>query len=86
MPPKKSRKPRRSCSISPSRGATDTRRAAERFREVADTIVVLGADGERELEVVDETVEFRAVDDGPQLVSLEAVFEEATRTELLEHM
>lgn len=46
---------------------------------------VLGADGERELEVVDETVEFRSVDRGPQLVSFEAVFEQAARTGLLEH-
>lgn len=46
---------------------------------------VLGADGERELEVVNESVEFRAIDTGPRLVSFEAVFEEAARTGLLEH-
>jgi hypothetical protein len=36
---------------------------------------VIGADGERELELVDETVTFRSADDGPRLVSFEAVFE-----------
>ncbi|MFC6905863.1 NAD(+)/NADH kinase [Halalkalicoccus tibetensis] len=45
---------------------------------------VLGADGERELEIVDETVEFRTISDGPRLVSFEAVFEEAARSGLLE--
>ncbi|KYH25120.1 ATP-NAD kinase [Halalkalicoccus paucihalophilus] len=38
---------------------------------------VVGADGERELEVVGETVEFRAADRGPRLVSIEAVFDAA---------
>ena len=41
---------------------------------------VLGADGERELEVVNESVEFRSVPDGPRLISHEAVFESAAHT------
>lgn len=45
---------------------------------------VIGADGERELELVDETVEFRSVGEGPQLVSFEAVFERAARSGALE--
>nr|WP_303650382.1 NAD(+)/NADH kinase [Halalkalicoccus sp. NIPERK01] len=38
---------------------------------------VIGADGERELEVVDERVEFRSADRAPRLVSIEATFERA---------
>lgn len=45
---------------------------------------VIGADGERELEVVDETVEFRSIGEGPRLVSLEAAFERAARSGVLE--
>lgn len=44
---------------------------------------VVGADGERELELVDETVEFRSVGEGPRLVSLEAVFARAARNGVL---
>lgn len=44
---------------------------------------VIGADGERELELVDETVEFRSVGEGPRLVSLEAVFARAARNGVL---
>ena len=44
---------------------------------------VLGADGERELEVVNETVEFHSVPDGPRLISHEAVFESAAHTGVL---
>ncbi|WP_336346016.1 NAD(+)/NADH kinase [Halalkalicoccus ordinarius] len=44
---------------------------------------VIGADGERELEITDETVEFRPVPDGPRLVSFEAVFERAARSGVL---
>jgi len=45
---------------------------------------VLGADGERELEVVDEDVTFRSIPDGPRLVSFERVFERAARSGVLE--
>lgn len=44
---------------------------------------VLGADGERELEVTNETVEFYPVSDGPRLISYEAVFECAAHTGVL---
>ncbi|WP_122089318.1 NAD(+)/NADH kinase [Halalkalicoccus subterraneus] len=46
---------------------------------------VLGADGERELEVVDEVVAFRALDSGPRLVSFEAFFEETAQSGLFAH-
>jgi hypothetical protein len=46
---------------------------------------VVGADGERELEITDETVEFRSLSDGPRLVSFEGVFEHAARTGVLEN-
>jgi hypothetical protein len=49
--------------------------------EVSDGVV--GADGERELEVTDETVEFYPASDGPRLVSLETVFERAANAGLL---
>ncbi len=45
---------------------------------------VIGADGERELEIIEETVEFRSVGGGPRLVSLEGVFERAARSGVLE--
>lgn len=51
-------------------------------REVTDGVV--GADGERELELTNERVEFRPVPDGPRLVSFEAVFEAAARSGVLE--
>ncbi|HET7323539.1 MAG TPA: NAD(+)/NADH kinase [Halococcus sp.] len=51
--------------------------------EVSDGVV--GADGERELELTDETVEFRSVPEGPRLVSFEAVFERAARSGVLEN-
>lgn len=51
--------------------------------EVSDGVV--GADGERELELTDEVVEFRSVPDGPRLVSFETVFERAARTDILEN-
>ena len=68
-----------------------TRVGVERHRRLSDdesmTVEVsdgvIGADGERELEVTDETVEFRPVSDGPRLVSFEAVFERAARAGLL---
>lgn len=50
--------------------------------EVSDGVV--GADGERELEVTDETVEFHSVSDGPQLIAFETVFERAAHTGILE--
>lgn len=46
---------------------------------------VIGADGERELEITDETVEFHSVSDGPRLVSFETVFERAAHTGVLEN-
>ena len=49
--------------------------------EVSDGVI--GADGERELEVTDETVEFRSISDGPRLVSFEALFERAARAGVL---
>ena len=51
--------------------------------EVSDGVV--GADGERELEVTDETVEFYSVSDGPRLISFETVFERAAHTGILEN-
>lgn len=51
--------------------------------EVDDGVV--GADGERELEVTDETVEFYSVSAGPRLVSFETVFERAAHTGILEN-
>lgn len=51
--------------------------------EVSDGVV--GADGERELEVTDETVEFYSVSNGPRLVSFETVFERAAHTGILEN-
>ena len=44
---------------------------------------VVGADGERELEITDEIVEFYSVSDGPRLVSCETVFERAAHTGIL---
>ena len=51
--------------------------------EVSDGVV--GADGERELEVTDETVDFYSVSDGPRLISFETVFERAAHTGILEN-
>lgn len=51
--------------------------------EVSDGVV--GADGERELEVTDETVELYSVSDGPRIVSFETVFERAAHTGILEN-
>lgn len=51
--------------------------------EVEDGVV--GADGERELEVTDTTVEFRSVREGPRLVDFEAVFEHVARSGVLEN-
>ena len=45
---------------------------------------VLGADGERELEVMNEAVEFRSTPEGPRLVSFDRVFEETARSGVLE--
>lgn len=47
---------------------------------------VVGADGERELEVTDERVAFSPLPDGPRIVSYEAVFERAARAGVLEHV
>lgn len=47
---------------------------------------VVGADGERELEVTNETVEFAPVAAGPQIVSYDTVFADAARTGVLEHV
>ena len=52
--------------------------------DVSDGVV--GADGERELEITDESVEFFPVPDGPRIVSYETVFERAARTGVLEHV
>ena len=52
--------------------------------DVSDGVV--GADGERELEVTDELVEFSPVADGPQIVSYETVFASAAETGVLEHV
>ena len=49
--------------------------------EVDDAVI--GADGERELEVTNETVEFYPVPDGPRLISYEAVFDRAAENEVL---
>jgi hypothetical protein len=65
-----------------------TRVSVEEYHRLADQesmIVevddgVLGADGERELEVTDETVEFHPVSNGPRLIADEAVFECAAHT------
>lgn len=46
---------------------------------------VVGTDGERELEVVGETVEFRSANRGPRLVSIEAVFDAAAGTGIFEN-
>jgi len=46
---------------------------------------VLGADGERELEVQGEEVEFHSVPDGPRLVSFERVFAAAAESDVLEN-
>lgn len=50
--------------------------------EVAEGVV--GADGERELEVVGETVEFRSIGRGPRLVSVAAVLDRAARSGVFE--
>ncbi len=49
--------------------------------EVDDAVI--GADGERELEVTNETVEFYPVPDGPRLISYEAVLDRAAENEVL---
>ena len=49
--------------------------------EVDDAVV--GADGERELEVTNETVEFSSVPDGPRLISHEIVFDRAAEMGVL---
>lgn len=46
---------------------------------------VVGADGERELEITDEIVVFHSVPDGPRLVSFETVFGHAAHTGILEN-
>jgi hypothetical protein len=44
---------------------------------------VVGADGERELELVDATVELRPRADGPRLVDVDAALEAAADTDAL---
>jgi hypothetical protein len=46
---------------------------------------VLGADGERELEVLNEEVEFHSVPDGPRLASFGRVFAAAAESDVLEN-
>jgi hypothetical protein len=72
--------------VTTSVGVEEYRRLSENESmtvEVSDGVV--GADGERELELTDEVVEFCSVPDGPRLVSFEAVFERAAHTGVLEN-
>jgi hypothetical protein len=71
--------------VTTSIGVEDYRRLTENEPmtvEIDDGVV--GADGERELELTDETVELRSIPGGPRLVSFEAVFERAAHTGVLE--
>lgn len=70
--------------VTTSIGVTEYRRLAENEAmtiEVDDGVV--GADGERELEVTDETVEFSLHPSEPRLISFESVFERAAHAGVL---
>lgn len=66
-------------------GITEFQRISDGSSMSVDvTDAVVGADGERELEVTDETVEFYPVPNGPQLISCETVFDCAAENGVLE--
>jgi hypothetical protein len=57
----------------------------EESRTIGVEEAVLGADGERELAVIDAEVTFRSVPDGPRLVSFKRAFAAAARNGVLEN-
>ncbi|ADJ13855.1 NAD(+)/NADH kinase [Halalkalicoccus jeotgali] len=66
-------------------GIEDQRHLAEGESMTVDVEEgVVGADGERELELVDELVEFRSAERGPRLVSVATLFEAAAGTGVFE--